>query len=366
MKFIQLVHTLSYGDAISGEVLSLARCFEELGYESDIYACNISHKHEGKAKRISEFPGNFSGELVLHYSIGSPTNDLYKANSSATRSLIFHNLTPPDWFDGINHRVRDDIREGFDELAPLLQISGRVIADSRFNASELEKLGTKSEVLELPIDPKRWTESTNPGIASLLQQDKSLHLLHVGRLATNKCIEDVLRTFYFLHHFVEKKSKLWIAGIDIDTEIYSFSLKQLARKLNIDHAVEFTGGLADSEIRALYENSSVYLCMSEHEGFCLPLIEAMHFGLPVVAFDSSAVPDTVGDGGIIIREKRYDEIACLIAKLYRDSGLRGELIARGKKRVEDLSYERFVRRVRELFDSEACISSSPERNAGAR
>jgi glycosyltransferase involved in cell wall biosynthesis len=126
----------------------------------------------------------------------------------------------------------------------------------------------------------------------------------------------------------------------------------LANYLGIGYAVEFVGALADDEVRSMYEASDVYLCMSEHEGFCLPLIEAMHFGLPVIAYAAGAVPDTLGDGGVLVRAKHHAEIGQLIAHIARPGELRSRLQEQGKARVARFSDERFSARVKELLQQE--------------
>ena len=156
-----------------------------------------------------------------------------------------------------------------------------------------------------------------------------------------------------LHHHVNRHSRLWLVGIDTDTELYSFSLKVLLDAFHLKDAVNFVGCLADSEVKALYQSCTAYLCMSEHEGFCLPIIEAMNFGLPVVAFASSAVPDTLGTGGVLFRQKRHAEIAELINEIHLNSELRSRLSKAGVERVAELSFEEFERRVEALFTSPA-------------
>ena len=345
----QLVHTLSYGDAISGEVLALQRCFREIGFESEIFAINVHPLLKGRARDYREIPAGFNGELLFHFSLGSPLSDLYRGMTTACRSMIFHNLTHPHWFRGVNPRIVRDLEEGQRQLPELCRVTDRLVADSRFNAAELAAYGFNAEVLELPIDEEKWSVPANPGIAQMLRNDPTLHLVHVGRLAPNKCIEDVIKAFYFLHHKINRQSKLWLVGIDIDTELYSFSLKRMVDEFDLAPAVNFVGCLADSELKALYQAATAYLCMSEHEGFCLPVIEAMYFGLPVVAFASSAVPDTMGSGGILVREKRHPEIAELIQLIHEDAALRETLRAAGRARAAELSIDRFRERVREVF-----------------
>lgn len=352
-KIHQLVHTLSYGDAISGEVLALQRAFRAQNAESEIYAINIHPKYCGLAHDYREFVSSngadYNGEVILHYSLGSPLNELYRTLAKAYRVIIHHNLTPAHWFSSINPRIVKDIEQGVRELPQLCAVSSKIVSDSEFNASEIRDLGFQSDVLELPIDPQRWQMPANSGIASLLSGDPGIHILHVGRLAPNKCIEDLIRIFYFVHHHCNRKSTLWLPGIDIDTELYSFGLKRLIYELNLGDAVRMIGCVDDSELKALYQNSSVYLCMSEHEGFCLPIVEAMYFNLPVIAYSSSAIPQTVKHGGVLVNEKRPAEIAELIVEICQNMDLRNKLIQAGNSRVEELSYEKFEENVMRVF-----------------
>lgn len=346
----QVVHTLSYGDAISTEVVSLQQVLRSLGYESEIYAIHEHPKLRGRTRHYTSLPECSQADIILHYSLGSPLNPLYRSWTKGRRILVYHNITPAEWFRGVNQRVADDITQGITELPVLCAESDAIWADSAFNASEIAALGYQSEVLELLVAPERWTTARNEGIFSLVSGQPGIHLLHVGRLAPNKKVEDIIKSFYYLQKQIEPNSYLWLVGIDTDTELYSFSLKQLAWQLGIEQSVRFAGCLADEEVRALYEACTVYLCMSEHEGFCLPVIEAMHFGLPVIAYDSGAVPQTLGSGGVLVREKRYLELAQLIARIARDETLRGKIVASGRSRVGHFGYERFAGRVRELLE----------------
>lgn len=345
----QLVHTLSYGDAISSEVLSLRRVLRESGRESEVFSLHTHPKLEGETKPISEFPRDFTGEVILHYSLGSPLNELYRSLSSASRSIIYHNLTPSSWFLGVNPRIVRDIQDGEKELPELVALSNRVIADSSFNAGELSGYGQEAVVLPLPIDPARWDVEANPGIAKLLAETPGPHLVHVGRFAPNKCLEDIVRSFYFYRHYMAPTSRLWLVGIDIDTELYAFSIRHMIEQLGLREAVEIPGCLADSELRALYEGADLYLCMSEHEGFCLPVIEAMHFGLPVVAYSSSALPETIGDGGVLVERKEPAHLAALYDEILSNETLRQSIVQAGKSRVKALSYQAFAENVEALF-----------------
>lgn len=353
----QLVHTLSYGDAISTEVLALQRVLRGHGYESEVYRIHEHPKLRGCSRPYAELEQVLHADIILHYSLGSPLNALYSGWTKGRKRLIYHNITPAVWYGTINQRVADDIERGLRELPDLCAASDDLWADSLFNAGELEALGYKVEVLELLVDPVRWDSPRNEALFSSVSASPGTQVLHVGRLAPNKKVEDVIKAFYFLVKYVDKQARLRLVGIDTDTELYSFSLRELANYLGIGYAVEFVGALADDEVRAMYEASDVYLCMSEHEGFCLPLIEAMHFGLPVIAYAAGAVPDTLGGGGILLREKRHAEIGMLLAEVAGNHHTRDALIARGKAQVARYSYDRFASRVAELLEGQGGMAA---------
>jgi glycosyltransferase involved in cell wall biosynthesis len=358
MQVHQFVHTLTYGDAISGEALAIKRLLRGLGIGSEIYSIHTHEKLVGQNRLWTSFQSDIAAAreqkepvaVILHYSIGSPLNALFEQEPGICRALIYHNLTPEQWFFRYNARVVADLRQGRAELPLLLKSVDFALADSEFNRGELLSFGCKdAAVLPLLIDTDKWAVAANPGIRRAVLGHGGRNILHVGRFAPNKCIEDIIKAFYFYHHKIEEKSKLWLIGSDIDTEMYSFELRSLINELRLKDAVEIVGMVADSELKAFYEASDLYLCMSEHEGFCVPLIEAMYFGLPVLAFDSSAVGDTLGDGGLLLARKAPAETAELMNLMICDQALRGDLIARGKARVNVFNEERFVERLNRVL-----------------
>ncbi len=345
----QLVHTLSYGDAISTEVLALQRALHARNIPSEIFSIHCHPKLVGRARHFTELQSCDSAEIILHYSLGSPLNAVFKSWSRGRRALVYHNITPSAWYRSINSRVAADIDAGVAELPELCGISDAIWADSEFNAKEIEALGYRAEVLDLLVDPGRWTAPRNEALYQCVVNTPGTQVLHVGRIAPNKCLEDVIKSFYFLRKYRDPQARLRLVGIDTDTELYSFSLRELAAYLGIGESVEFVGGLADDEVRAMYEASDVYLCMSEHAGFCLPLIEAMNFKLPIVAFSAGAVPATMGGAGIVLTQKRFAEIGELLWRVSNDAQLREPLVAEGARRVTAFSYERFSARVLDLL-----------------
>ncbi len=350
MRIHQFVHTLSYGDAISGEAIAISRYLRRMGFNSTLYSIHAHEKVKSERRHWECFAADLkeaeaAGEqtaVILHYSIGSPLNAIFRDTPGILRGLIYHNLTPEKWFLSYNARVTADLRQGRRELPELLKEVDIVLADSDYNRSELVEMGCpRAAVLPLLIDLEKWDVPANPGIARAVRGHGGKNLLHVGRFAPNKCVEDILKVFYFYHHKIEPKSRLWLVGSDIDTELYAFELRRLVSEFRMKKAVEFVGTVADSELRAFYEGADAYLCMSEHEGFCVPLLEAMHFGVPVLAYDSTAVGETLGQGGLLLGRKAPAETAELVHRVVNDAALRRSLVDAGRARVRDFSPEAF-------------------------
>lgn len=358
MEIHQFVHTLTHGDAISGEALSIRSILAARGITSKIYVCHRHHELvadlvcaiEDVEREIADsVAGGGRAAILHHYSIASPLNDIFCRQQGVKKVMIYHNLTPPEWFSGYNFRVTADLKRGVRELSEIYQAADSVLADSQFNLSEIQKFGAKdAAVLPLLIDPDKWGVSSNGGIASVLRGHGGKNILFVGRIAPNKCIEDVIKAFYFYHFKIEPKSRLWIVGRDIDTEIYAFELRQLVSRLHLKDAVTFAGQVSDGELKAFYENADVYVSMSEHEGFCVPVLEAMHFNVPVVAFSSCAVPETVGDAALLVENKLPELTAELIHLAASDASLRTDLQSLGRRRLENFSRGAFEKRLTEL------------------
>lgn len=247
MGIHQLVHTLNYGDAISGEAITLKRILANHGHGGEIIAVHAHEKVSTEQRPLADLERSGDGYLsdagiILHYSIASPLNQLFLSLNHAFRIVIYHNLTPEHWYHGYNARVVEDLRKAKRDLELVIEAADLVIADSDFNRSELLGLGCQSAtVLPLLIDSAKWSVEANPGIIGVVRGHGGRNFLHVGRTAPNKCIEDVIKTFYFYHHKIDKSSRLWLVGSDTDNEIYSFELRRLVSELMLTEAVNFVG-----------------------------------------------------------------------------------------------------------------------------
>jgi len=345
----QLVPNLAFGDAISQQALTLRRLLREAGLHSEIFAEHVDAELRGEARRYRELrdAAGADAAVLYHFSIGSELTDVYRL-LSGPRALVYHNITPPEYFDGVNAQVAALCARGRAELAALRAHGALAVADSEFNRRELEALGfEKTAVFPIVLDPERYRAAP---LARLERpyRDGHVNFLHVGRLVPNKRIEDVLKVFYFYRRRINPDSRLFLVGIDTDMEIYAVALRQMIHDLGLS-GVAFPGRVTQRELVTYYRLAHVYLCMSEHEGFCAPLIEAMHFGVPVIAYAAGAVPETLGDAGALVVRKDFAEIAELAALICDDSALREEMIAAGRARVERFVPQAMAPRLAELL-----------------
>jgi len=345
----QLVPNLAFGDAISQQALTLRRMLREAGLVSEIFAEHVDVRLSGEARPHREMRGNAGDDVAVlyHFSIGSALTDLYRL-LSGPRALVYHNITPPEFFRGVNPQVAALCARGREELAALRAHSTLALADSEFNRRELVELGfERTAVFPIVLDPERLRL---PPVSRLERpyRDGHVNFLHVGRLVPNKRIEDVLKVFYFYRRRINPDSRLFLVGIETDMEIYAVALRQLIHDLGLS-GVAFPGRVTQRELVTYYRLAHVYLCMSEHEGFCAPLVEAMHFGVPVIAYAAGAVPETLGDAGALVLRKDFAEIAELAGLICEDPALREEMAAAGRARAAAFLPETIAPRVRELI-----------------
>jgi glycosyltransferase involved in cell wall biosynthesis len=200
----------------------------------------------------------------------------------------------------------------------------------------------------LLVDPARLAGSPDEAMAARLRAGKRGHdLLFVSRMAPNKRIEDLLKVFAVYRRVWDRGARLFVVGRP-DTGAYLEALQRFADRLGVEDMC-FAGRVSDAELAAYYGTADAFVSMSEHEGFGLPWVEAMAFGVPVIAYAAGALPETIGDAGILFSEKRYEDVAALVDAVVGDQALRSRLAAAGRERVAAFGPARFKARVGKLF-----------------
>ncbi len=340
LKILQILPTISYGDAVGNDTIAIKKVIEEMGYETGIYAENIDKRYVNSvARKIDKIPKlNKDDILIYHKSTGTDlsfTLDKYNCR----KIMIYHNITPPEFFSIYSKESMQLTKKGIDGLIYLKDKIDYCLAVSEFNKKDLIDIGydCKIDVRPILIPFEDYEMIPDKNIISKYDDDW-VNIVFVGRIAPNKKQEDLIKSFYYYKKFINKNSRLFIVGSYNGMNKYYNNLRTYADALEIDD-VYFTGHVKFNEILSYYKLADVFLCMSEHEGFCVPLVEAMHFKVPVIAYNSSAIPDTLNGSGIIVDEKDPVFIAKLIHRMVTDVDLRNEVIKRQTQKLSDFSYD---------------------------
>lgn len=337
MKSIhQIVAGFGPGDAISNQAMAMQDVFLAWGYASRVYTepKRIAPQLRDRADSITKFAANCCKDdvVILHLSIGSPVNDIF-ASLPCKKAILYHNITPSYYFDLINQTIAKSLAAGRQQVEDLAHAADVNMAVSQFNAKELTDLGYSNvKVLPLTLDLKMLDSRSNIN-QTKHHNDNKVTILFVGRCAPNKKIEDLLDAFYHFHKFVEPRSRLIHVGSFSGAEAYYSLLLARTHMLGIKQHVQFTGIVHQDRLNELYSNSDIFLCMSEHEGFCIPVFEAMAHDLPVVAYAAAALPETMDGSGILFTKKDYPQIAEILKRTAHDKEFRTAIIKGQRERL---------------------------------
>ncbi|EKD27427.1 MAG: hypothetical protein ACD_79C00726G0002 [uncultured bacterium] len=343
-KIHQLLASAYPFDAITQYSLYLKSTLQSKCMESKIFVPtrNISDKLKSKVIPLNEIHNNISTSdtIMYHYSISSPATQIYKT-LNAKKILCYHNITPPEFFLKYSDGFASNLLEGRNELAGLKDITHMAIADSDFNKSELEQMDFKN-IYTLPLLLTENFDENLPdkSIVSKMN-DGHTNFLFVGRVVPNKNFEGIIKTFAIYHKTINSNSRLTLIG---DTNVlpsYYNYLLQLIREYSLQDKVHFTGNVSLNELMAYYKTAHVFLCLSHHEGFCIPVIESMRFKIPVFALSKGAITETLGNSGILIKEENYHKISELINYVLNSPDIQTQIIKKQTERLGFFSKERF-------------------------
>jgi glycosyltransferase involved in cell wall biosynthesis len=334
----QLLAALSPGDAIGNEALAIQRHLLSLGFDSDIFA-EIVHPHLAhKARPLWEYAEVSSPETVclFHFSIGSAAGPLiFRAKDRLV--LIYHNITPARFFLGFHKELTRLCHEGRKELAAIAPRVELALGDSEFNRRELEAAGfSRTGVLPVVADLGSLHAIAPSPVVERLYRDGRTNVLFVGRIIPNKAVHDLIRAFSFYQRHFDRNSRLLLVGDSRGHETYLRRLQEMVEALQVEEVV-FTGHVAGSDLRSYYSLADSFLCLSEHEGFCVPLLEAMSFAVPVISYRAGAVEETLGGAGVLLTDKSPAVVAEVLDEVRRNKGLRGEILRTQTRRTLAIS-----------------------------
>lgn len=344
VRIDQVLPSIVARDAVSQHTLEAQRVLRSLGFVSEIYAVTMGPEMAGRVHPIDGLPAEPAGGQWLLYqgSIGSPAAEVFSAHP-ARKLVDYHNITPAElverWLPGLGEEVSLGRRQ-LAALAPAVDFS---VADSAYNAGELAAWGYKEpRVSMLMVDQSNFDVAPDPRRREQLAEAKrsgGSDWLFVGQFLPHKAHHDVVCAFAAYLRAYDPAARLHLVG-RASLGGYELAVRRLAERLGIAGSVDIAGSVSASELAALYEGCDVYVGCSDHEGFCAPLLEAMHHGLPIVAYSAAAVPETVGEAGLLLDSKEPAAVAAAAHRLAEDPDLTRELVRKGRERAQLFTIER--------------------------
>jgi glycosyltransferase involved in cell wall biosynthesis len=267
------------------------------------------------------------------------------------RVLQYHNITPAHFFAPYQPEVFRIAALGRRDLASLAGRTDLALGDSEYNRQELEQLGFRPNgVFPIALNLSRITDAPPHPVLERLLGDGLTNFLFVGRIVPNKRIEDIVRLAEVYKRYIDANYRFIFVGRADGIPRYYATVRALIAEFDmLPDRFLFPGAVPDWELAAYYRTASVYLSLSEHEGFCVPLLEAMAADVPVFAYESTAVPDTLGGAGVCWSPKDLEYAAELLGQLAFDPGLRTRVVARQRERLEDFSEAGLVARIRDVL-----------------
>jgi glycosyltransferase involved in cell wall biosynthesis len=330
----QFLPNLAFGDAISNHALWIRDTLRELGYESDIYVRFIDERVAAECALFSPDVLQETDAVIYHHSLGSEITP-HVVRFAGPKCLIYHNITPAEFFFEYRPEFAAILERGRHDLGELATSFSISYGDSAFNAEELREAGfANAETLPICVDPAKWNFPPDKAVMHEFQDGRT-NLLFVGRIAPNKKQTDLVRAFA-RYLGLDPGARLILVGKAEEGDPYAAHLQELIAAEGLTAAVVLPGSVTNAQLAAYYRTAHLLWSMSEHEGFCVPLIEAMWFDVPVLAYRSSAVPESLGAAGLMFTDKQsWRDLAALAHLAATDPLLRTTIRAAQRKRRSD-------------------------------
>lgn len=322
-----------------------------LGHTSELYALTIDDELAGDVLPFSD-PGSRQADVtIFHYALPSPMSEAFAALPRG-RVLQYHNVTPARFFARYDANLFRLATLGRQELATLADRTDLALGDSEYNRQELLALGFRQTgVFPIAVDLDRIRHAPRRPALEQVLGDGLTNFLFVGRIAPNKRIEDHIQLAEHYKRYVDVGYRFVFVGKTDCVPRYYAAIRAMLRQYEMPpERFLFTGAVPDEELATYYRMASVYISLSEHEGFCVPLVEAMASDVPVLAYAAGAVPDTLGGAGVLFSPKDLEHAAELLGIVAFDEGIRQALIAGQRRRLADFGDARIERELIALLD----------------
>lgn len=342
----QFVPSLAPRDAIGHHVLEVRRVLREMGIDSEIYVGDDHMGTQARARPYKSFGARSELAdtwLLYHASTGSPIAE-FLAERPEPLIIDYHNITPPHFFESWEPVATAHLKEGRRQLGFLAQRTSAALADSAYNRDELVGLGYRNTyVAPILLDLEALSTAVpDVDLMKRLATAKSgggIDLVFVGRISPNKAQEDLMKMLAAYRRLYDPKARLHLIG-GLSSHSYQEALQGFADALDLGDGINLAGSVTPGELAAYYRCADIFVTASEHEGFCVPLLEAMVYEVPIIAFAAGAVAETLGDCGLLLDKKDAVTFATAVAHVASDKALRSAMVARGLERLANFSLER--------------------------
>lgn len=353
MKIVQILMGLSYGDGISNCVLSIARMLDELGYVNSIITFGILDKRINDTRILEmsiDTPIVLDDDDIIIYHMGGGNAINYIVEHLPYKKiLVYQNVTVPEFYRGIDFQAMQLCLWGIYDASKSAGNYLKAITLSKFSKENLIEMGWRPEdVSVLPlINMNDAVIETN---SKMIEQytDDYVNILFTGRIEPHKKIEDIIKGFCSYQKEFNEKSRLFLVGRAVRKNYFQ-TLQDYVQRLNVNNVI-FTGHVSNEDLEAYYAIADIFLCMSEHEGFCIPLVEAMKRKIPIVAYSAAAVPDTLGNAGVLVYTKNERVTARIVDRLITDLDYKEEIIQSQNQRLNFLGLENYKSELKDLIE----------------
>jgi glycosyltransferase involved in cell wall biosynthesis len=332
--------TITPGDAVGQDALEMQRVLADRGHKVALFSSHwvkaspLTHDIREADEFLGEDP---DAVLLYHHAIGWETGVEVVRRARCRRVVRYHNVTPARFFAGYPGRNVMMCTRGREQLRELVTAQCDLyLSASAYNQDELRGLGADPSRCAV-VSPFHQVDrlaaaAADPEVLRACRDGRT-NLLFVGRRVPNKGHRFLIDAFAAYAEHYDAHGRLLLVGREDPALVsYTNQLRAQAQRLGVADRVLFPGGVTEGELRAYYESAHVFVVASEHEGFCVPVVEAMALGVPVVAYGTSAIPDTVGDAGLVWDEPDPFLLAESIARVARPGAVRDELVRRGRQR----------------------------------
>ncbi len=347
----QFLPAFHYGDATSNSSVAFHEYLVANGIESRIITLTSDKRVVEKVTLFKDYKEKKESIKILHFAIPSLLTDFFRS-VKGKKILIYHNVTPSVFFTDYSEFLTRFTNEGRKHLSTLNDSFDISIGVSEFNASDLKDLKFRNvKVFPLIINLKDYDAPYSKGYYNLIK-DERRNILCVGRVAPNKKIEDAIKMLFFYKKYLSPSIRLIVAGNIKSVPKYFAAVRDLASRFYLtSDDILFTGHINFEEFLSVYNLADVYLSMSEHEGFCLPVIESFKMDVPVVAYDAGAIRQTVGNGGLIFDSKDPEKVAGTLEYVINNKKTKDKLITAGREKLREYSLASHPSKLLDLLKS---------------